>query len=429
MKKRYVISAGLLLLQAAKVYGQTTYFDQNFAAGGTTASYVSATPGVNQVDGLSGLSATITNNAVQFTRSTNSGTGYISRSSNFAGTPTSLHVQFSFEVISHDPSVTGTTAVYFYVGSGFSSGPTNPNNGDTYARLCIALAPPPATSGQFQVRTVPAGGGGTTSATFSGRQTITFAMNNSGATLHYVSPTGAMENLPNDTYDIWVGSTKFANDQTVLSPGQSINNFKFRVNDGVGVMQIGNILMRDISGVLPVTLVSFTAKPEGNQVKLNWETTSERDADRFVVERSRDLGEYVAIGDVPARGTTDQRQYYTFVDPYPLDSISYYRLKQIDVDGQVTYVKPVSVSMDDVTPSLALIGNPTDGQAIHVAIRNMPNATYRLTTLSGREIMLKADVQANGSQILIPTQPLSTGIYLLRVYSGAKSVVQKVVVR
>lgn len=138
MEKVYKICTLLLLSAVGKVNGQTTYFEQNFSAGGTPSSYVSSTPNNNQVNGLAGLSATITNNAVQFTRPTDSGTGYISRSSNFSGTPTSLHVQFSFEAISNDPAVTATSAVMFYVGSGFSSGPTNPNNGDTYARLGIS---------------------------------------------------------------------------------------------------------------------------------------------------------------------------------------------------------------------------------------------------------------------------------------------------
>ena len=309
MNKVYTISSLLCLTAVFNAVAQTTYFEQNFSAGGTPASYVSTTPNSNQFNGLAGLSATITNNAVQFTRPTDSGTGYMSRSTNFSGTPTSFHVQFSFEVISNDPTVTGTSAVMFYVGSGFSSGPTNPNNSDTYARFGIAFSP--TSSGQFQVRTVPSGGGGTTSSSFSGRQIITFAMNNSGYNnFSYVSPTGAAEPLPNDTYDIWIGTTKFANDQPVLTAGQTINNFKFRLNDGVGVMQIGNILMRDISGILPVTLLDFSAKPEGDRVQLAWTTTMERDAKRFVVECSHDLGEYASVGEVTAKGNTDERQNY-----------------------------------------------------------------------------------------------------------------------
>ena len=425
MKKVYLKCALLFLCAAIEAVGQTTYFDQNFSAGGTVASYISSTPNTGQVNGLAGLSATITNNAVQFSRPANSGTGYISRTTNFAGPPTSLYVQFSFEVLSSDPAVTGTSAVMFYVGSNFSSGPTNPNNGDTYARLGIALSA--AGSGKFQVRTVPSGGGGTTSASFSGRQTITFAMNNSGATLKYVSPAGSLEPLPNDTYDIWIGTTKFANDQPVLTPGQSITNFKFRLNDGVGVMQIGNILMRDINGVLPVTLLGFTAKPEGDRVQLAWTTTLERDADHFVVERSRDLSEYVTIGEVAAKGTTDERQSYGLTDLNPQPGTNYYRLRQIDDDGTIHDFTPISAIIRLNEPVVAAHPNPASPNRIHLRLWNADNATIQLLTPTGQFIKGRIDRQP-GEADFVPDQPLVPGLYWIEIRLNGQRKVVKVLV-
>jgi hypothetical protein len=416
-----------LLAISARLSAQTTYFEQNFSAGGTPASYVSSSPNNTQVNGLAGLSATITNNSVQFSRPTDANTGYISRSSNFASTPTSLHVQFSFEVTSSDPSVTGTSAVMFYVGSNFSSGPTNPNNGDTYARLGIALAS--TGSGQFQVRTVPSGGGGVASASFSGRHTITFAMNNSGTSLKYVSPTGVMETLPDDTYDIWVGTTKFANDQPVLTASQTINNFKFRLNDGVGVMQIGHILMRDISGSLPVSLLSFTAKPEANQVQLAWSTTSEQDADRFIVERSRDLTEYVSVGEVTAKGTTTVRHNYGLIDTHPLLGANYYRLTQVDFDGTAHAYKPVAAIVRPEEVGLIVYPMPTNSDRIHAQVWNAEGAQIRLLNHTGQ--VIEGSLERVGeSADFVPVQPLQSGLYILELTAptGQKRR-QKVIVR
>ncbi|QKZ12046.1 hypothetical protein [Spirosoma sp. KUDC1026] len=401
------------LAVGVRLYAQTTYFEQNFSAGGTPASYVSSTPNNSQVNGLSGLNATITNNAVQFSRPTDASTGYISRSSNFAGTPTSLHVQFSFEVISSDPSVTGTSAVMFYVGSNFSSGPTNPNNGDTYARLGIALAS--TGSGQFQVRTVPSGGGGLVSASFSGKHTITFAMNNSGAALKYVSPTGVMESLPDDTYDIWVGTTKFANDQAVLTANQTINNFKFRLNDGVGVMQIGTIIMRDISGSLPVSLLSFTAKPEASQVQLAWSTTSEQNADRFIIERSRDLTEYIPLGEVAANGTTSTRQNYGLIDTHPVPGVNYYRLTQIDFDGTAYAYKPIAAIVRPNDLGLMVYPQPASPDRIHAQFWNVEEAQIRLLMHTGQVVSGKLEQTNDGGIDFIPAQPLRPGLYLLEI--------------
>lgn len=405
---------------------QITYFQQDFSAGGTPADYVSSNPNTTQFNGLAGLNATITNNAVQFTRPTDTGTGYISRSSNFAGLPTSLHVQFSFEVLSNDVNVAATSAVIFYIGSGFSSGPQNPPNADVYARLALNLSP--TTSGQFQVRTLPSGGGGSDSKLYSGRQTITFTMNNTGSIVNYVSPTGALETLANDTYDIWIGSDMFVNDQPVLTPGQTISNFKFRVNNGAGIMQIGNILMRDISGALPVTLLSFTAKPEGDRVQLAWSTTSEQDADHFIIERSSNLIEYVIAGKVAAKGTTNTRQYYGLTDTKPLPGNNYYRLRQVDHNGTSHLFKPIAavVSQDDLT--VAVYPNPADPARIHVRLRNTGDGVVRLLTLAGQYLESKVERSSDGVD-LVPQLPLQAGNYLIEVQTSDRKIVHKVLIR
>ncbi|GAB3503084.1 hypothetical protein GCM10027341_31700 [Spirosoma knui] len=426
MKAIYLVCLAGILLANRSSNAQTTYFQQNFSAGGTPATYVSTSPNNSQVNGLSGLNATITNNAVQFSRPTDSGSGYISRSTNFDGPPTSLHVQFSFEVISSDVSVTGTSALIFYVGSGFNSGPQNPPNADVYARFGIGLSA--AGSGQFQVRTIPSGGGGGTSSSYSGRQTITFAMNNSGGTMTYLSPTGSTESLPNDTYDIWIGTTRLFNDQAVLTPTQAINNFKFRLADGVGVMQVGNILMRDISGSLPVSLLSFTAKPEGDRVQLAWTTTSERDADQFVVERSADLGEFTAVGKIAAKGTTDQRQDYGLTDMNPLPGVNYYRLKQIDLDGTTHVYKPVAAIVEASQPVVAVYPNPAEAERIHLRLWNTTDSVIRLLNSTGQAIESTLE-QGVGEAYLVPSSPLTTGLYWLQVQTGGQIQTTKVLVR
>ncbi|MBD2699088.1 T9SS type A sorting domain-containing protein [Spirosoma sp. BT702] len=253
-------------------------------------------------------------------------------------------------------------------------------------------------------------------------------MNNSGATLTYVSPTGLMESLPNDTYDLWIGGMKFAEDQAVLSPGQTISNFKFRLNDGVGVMQIGNILMRDISGVLPVTLLAFSAKPEGDRVQLAWSTTSERNANHFVVERSRDLKEYVLVGEVPAEGTTDQRQYYGLTDFNPEPGANYYRLKQIDLDGTVHVFKTVSAITQTNEPVISVFPNPANADRIHIRLWNADDAEIYLLTPVGQLVNGHLEHQS-GEADWVPDQPLLPGLYLLEIRMNGQRRTTKVLVR
>ncbi|WP_382312321.1 T9SS type A sorting domain-containing protein [Hymenobacter bucti] len=116
---------------------------------------------------------------------------------------------------------------------------------------------------------------------------------------------------------------------------------------------------------LPVSLVAFqgAATPEG--VALSWATASEHNAEQFVVERAADapVG-FAAIGQVPCTGTTTQTQAYGFVDPSPAPR-SYYRLRQLDRDGTVTFSPVVAVQWA-APAALRAYPSPTTG-TLHVA--------------------------------------------------------------
>lgn len=94
------------------------------------------------------------------------------------------------------------------------------------------------------------------------------------------------------------------------------------------------------NAVLPVTLTSFTANKAGAANQLTWATATEQNTAEYVVERSRDAQNFVAIGKVSAQGKSAT---YNFTDANPL-SISYYRLRAIDYDGKEMTSKAVSVS-------------------------------------------------------------------------------------
>ena len=179
---------------------------------------------------------------------------------------------------------------------------------------------------------------------------------------------------------------------------------------------------------LPVTLLSFTAKPEGDRVRLAWATTSERDADRFVVERSADLREFVSVGEVAAKGTTDTRQYYGLTDSNPLPGNNYYRLRQIDRDGTAYTFKPVSAVVAENDVVAVVYPNPADPARIHLRLWNANDAIVRLLTLTGQTIDSRLERRL-GDVDLIPQYSLPTGVYVVEVQTEGRKLVSKVVVR
>lgn len=96
--------------------------------------------------------------------------------------------------------------------------------------------------------------------------------------------------------------------------------------------------------LLPVELLTFTARSEFDHVVLRWATATESGNDRFTVERSVDGIDFDPLFDVPGMGTTQERTEYRAIDQRPKEGLSYYRLRQIDLDGAGTLFPTVAVN-------------------------------------------------------------------------------------
>jgi hypothetical protein len=91
------------------------------------------------------------------------------------------------------------------------------------------------------------------------------------------------------------------------------------------------------TSVLPLELVSFSADQTSNAVTCNWLTSSERNTNVFVVERSTNGIEFSPLGMVNAAGNSNSPINYQFTDENPAAGMNYYRLLMMDTDGESTY--------------------------------------------------------------------------------------------
>ncbi|MBE7171783.1 MAG: T9SS type A sorting domain-containing protein [Williamsia sp.] len=88
---------------------------------------------------------------------------------------------------------------------------------------------------------------------------------------------------------------------------------------------------------LPVTLTDFTAKQQGTAVLLQWNTASEFNSAHFSVERSSNGVDFTRIATVQAAGSSSALRHYAANDNTPGKGLNYYRLLQVDKDGNYTY--------------------------------------------------------------------------------------------
>ncbi|MEZ0540981.1 T9SS type A sorting domain-containing protein [Fibrella arboris] len=414
----------VLLSSSYGLYAQTTLFQQNFSAGGTPANYVSSTPGTGQFNAISG--ATITNNTIQFDRSSGTGSGHFSRSTDLSPVPGSLYIQMDFEVVSATAAA-GNNVVDFYVGSGFDNTVQNPVNADVYARFGFNFT---NTGYQFSVRHVPAGGAGAIdSPVFTGKQTLTFVLNNTGRTVTYLQPGGGLQTLTDDTYDLWVGTTEVFNGLPVLTATQTMTDFKLRLTSNVyaAVFQFDNFLIRDINGSLPLSALELNAIVNKHVIELKWQSFQQT-ASLFTIERSPDAQEFASIGSLPPMPGPMEQRTYQFSDQSPRNGTNYYRIRQTNGDGSVMTSKIVPATWTNNVPAFTLLDNPTTGRSIKLRPDNLPDATYLITTLTGQPIHCQQRETPEGEVTLLLQHPLPSGVYLLTASTGTFRLTRRVLV-
>ena len=182
---------------------------------------------------------------------------------------------------------------------------------------------------------------------------------------------------------------------------------------------------------LPVQFTSFNAIKSNNTVVLNWATANEMNNDRFEIEKSSDNKNFVAIGDVKGAGNSSLTLNYTFTDMNLLNGTSYYRLKQIDLDGNTNFSKTLIVTNTVAKNISTMLPNPFSNELnIHVNSSVNTPATIELIDMLGKIHYSGVELFTSGdNKININTQQLNNGIYFVRVNINGEVTTQKIIKR
>lgn len=177
---------------------------------------------------------------------------------------------------------------------------------------------------------------------------------------------------------------------------------------------------------LPVDLLYINARWENLNAVVYWSTASELNNMGFEVQRcSGNCDEWVSIGMVLGNGTTNQLMYYQFTDKdlyLQLENIFYFRLRQIDFDGNYIFTDAVSLSKNDGLTAhedqiLSLWPIPAQSGeqiilSVYCSLNN--NAHVQVTDVTGRIILNQHLKTIEGvNYFIIETQQLSQGTYFL----------------
>lgn len=171
----------------------------------------------------------------------------------------------------------------------------------------------------------------------------------------------------------------------------------------------GNTLRLTPDIPLPVELTHFTATEDNGAAHLSWETATELNNKEFRVEHSRDGATWATLATVKGAGTTTEPQSYAYLHRSPIPGANYYRLKQVDLDGQYEYsnVRSIQIESEEV---IRIFPNPTYGKIRITGIDRYPEASLKIMDLSGK-VVRREVLSAQWTDI----SNLSSGVYFLTI--------------
>lgn len=164
---------------------------------------------------------------------------------------------------------------------------------------------------------------------------------------------------------------------------------------------------------LPLTLLGYNASLENVEVKNRWSTTNEVNTSHFVVERSSNGADFIAVGEVKAQNTSGQHDYF-FTDPLPSylrsEGTLYYRLQQVDTDGKNSYsqIVPVKVKLGN---KITFSPNPAKDY-LHVYAPN--SKSLSVISTNGTEVF-STTLNTKQENFTVHLGSLAKGIYLAKI--------------
>lgn len=167
---------------------------------------------------------------------------------------------------------------------------------------------------------------------------------------------------------------------------------------------------------LPVSLVAFSAAPQSSAVALHWTTATELNNAGFEVQRSADGVAFASLAFVPGAGNSQTLRTYSYLDAQPLSTTSYYRLKQLDVSGEVAYSAVQSVWVVQAQVA-SVFPNPATTQATVVwSAASLGAGRWYLATTTGQVVHTEPLTEQSGpNQLVLDLAPYPTGSYVLTV--------------
>jgi hypothetical protein len=209
----------------------------------------------------------------------------------------------------------------------------------------------------------------------------------SGSSAVYVYPGGVISSQQGNASDkIEInGVSKYSGDEGTLTGPLMAN----AGTSGFDPMPI----------ILPVKFIAYNISNSGNSISINWSTTEEENAAYYQVERSNDGITWQAIARIEPVAKPGVINNYTYTDKEIQTGLVYYRIKEVDKDGNFIYTSIKNIKQKSIFPELKIY-TVASKLVVEFSQQIKGNVTARLYSSSGQVIDERVYYQPQGYIIL-----------------------------
>ncbi len=177
---------------------------------------------------------------------------------------------------------------------------------------------------------------------------------------------------------------------------------------------------------LPIMLTRFEAECKEEKVTISWETESEINVSRFEIEKSYNGTKWEAVKKEFAVGGAAETTSYSFDDFELSKAVVYYRLKQVDMDGEYTLHGPISANCKfEIESKASIQPNPNNGDFVLNLLsgeEGLGEVTIQIVSNTGKVVhQTTATYNTHKQQINFNGLNLARGAYLIQVFSRGNS--------
>ncbi len=198
--------------------------------------------------------------------------------------------------------------------------------------------------------------------------------------------------------------------------------------DNAGLASTGANVTVPYYTILPVTFGNVTAQVKNCNAFISFETLTETNNKQFEVEYSTNGNIWKTLTIIPSVGNSTALQQYSYVHTKPASEYNYYRIKQVDKNGNFIYSSVVTVRSNCAgAGAIVSYPNPVKDELSIELPSGLTHAMVKLLDATGKQVATVAAV--NGGMVKMNTHLLSSGIYLLQVLQNNKAIYNQKVIK